>query len=604
MTEYDYSPEAWEQHLHQQAQIARWVKKTSRTTPSNPYVAATPAGDIPRELLPDARIHDPNPPPGPGSNNGKPRVRRHRTPSEKQFDRERRDDWKYNSQRLYKEAVLAREEAKAREAAKAQEEAKLSTQASTPRTRRASYDGTRARREQPPTLTSVAPRLSDSQATSSTDKYSNAQRKRSQSTSAQLNDAKQLVAVRVSLQGKTYYAYDGELYNYDPTVNAQVDTSIDPWPTRKKPTRSQTAPAIPAPEALPPPPNSAPATTGYPGYYHGRYGSSSSSVPQQQYPQQPRLPHSSTSPYPTYTHSRSQTLPRAIPNANPLPNHYPYPYQHTPSPLAPPNSAGSYGHGYGSAATFPRYVQGGVRPVTPEAQVVTPYASPNPNPTPTPNPPPKSPSKPLLRRVFFWSKNGGTSTTSPTSPAAASASTPTLIPTTTSPPTSPTKSKPFKTKSTSPARPYTSPATPTPPPTTPTTIRSLFGPPPRNKLTKHPHPSAGGSRMSLEGMSRETSGTGSASVDEGWVRLSLDEAGVRERREKREKEKNRVREGRDDKVRDWEKDRDMGKERSRPSDRHRSRHHERSYERDREREKDRAREREDASKERERDRRR
>lgn len=43
MTEYDFSPEAYERHLEKQHNIARWVDKTRRYAPANPFIAATPA---------------------------------------------------------------------------------------------------------------------------------------------------------------------------------------------------------------------------------------------------------------------------------------------------------------------------------------------------------------------------------------------------------------------------------------------------------------------------------------------------------------------------------------------------------------------------------
>ncbi|KDR81790.1 hypothetical protein GALMADRAFT_221656 [Galerina marginata CBS 339.88] len=43
MTEYDFSPEAFEAHIHKQQQIARWVDKTNRHPPRNPFTPATPA---------------------------------------------------------------------------------------------------------------------------------------------------------------------------------------------------------------------------------------------------------------------------------------------------------------------------------------------------------------------------------------------------------------------------------------------------------------------------------------------------------------------------------------------------------------------------------
>ena len=43
MTEYDFSPEAYERHLEKQHNIARWVDKTRRYVPANPFFPATPA---------------------------------------------------------------------------------------------------------------------------------------------------------------------------------------------------------------------------------------------------------------------------------------------------------------------------------------------------------------------------------------------------------------------------------------------------------------------------------------------------------------------------------------------------------------------------------
>ena len=53
MTEYDYSPEAYERYLATQNRIARWVDGTLSVNPRNPFTPATPAGQplvIPREL--------------------------------------------------------------------------------------------------------------------------------------------------------------------------------------------------------------------------------------------------------------------------------------------------------------------------------------------------------------------------------------------------------------------------------------------------------------------------------------------------------------------------------------------------------------------------
>ncbi|KAF8626278.1 hypothetical protein AX15_004951 [Amanita polypyramis BW_CC] len=43
MTEYDFSPEAYEKYVQTQHRIARWVDKTRRYTPSDPFVPTTPA---------------------------------------------------------------------------------------------------------------------------------------------------------------------------------------------------------------------------------------------------------------------------------------------------------------------------------------------------------------------------------------------------------------------------------------------------------------------------------------------------------------------------------------------------------------------------------
>ncbi|KAK2460601.1 hypothetical protein APHAL10511_007071 [Amanita phalloides] len=43
MTEYDFSPEAYEKYLDTQHRIAQWVDKTRRYVPSNPFVPTTPA---------------------------------------------------------------------------------------------------------------------------------------------------------------------------------------------------------------------------------------------------------------------------------------------------------------------------------------------------------------------------------------------------------------------------------------------------------------------------------------------------------------------------------------------------------------------------------
>ena len=43
MTEYDFSPEAFEAHIRKQHQIARWVDNTNHTPLRNPFTPATPA---------------------------------------------------------------------------------------------------------------------------------------------------------------------------------------------------------------------------------------------------------------------------------------------------------------------------------------------------------------------------------------------------------------------------------------------------------------------------------------------------------------------------------------------------------------------------------
>ncbi|KAF8162956.1 hypothetical protein B0H34DRAFT_301387 [Crassisporium funariophilum] len=43
MTEYDYSPEAFERHLHKQNTIANWVDRTNQVPLRNPFTPATPA---------------------------------------------------------------------------------------------------------------------------------------------------------------------------------------------------------------------------------------------------------------------------------------------------------------------------------------------------------------------------------------------------------------------------------------------------------------------------------------------------------------------------------------------------------------------------------
>ncbi|KAL0950460.1 hypothetical protein HGRIS_010409 [Hohenbuehelia grisea] len=43
MTEYDYSPDAYERYIAKQLSIARWVDNTNQHAPANPYTPPTPA---------------------------------------------------------------------------------------------------------------------------------------------------------------------------------------------------------------------------------------------------------------------------------------------------------------------------------------------------------------------------------------------------------------------------------------------------------------------------------------------------------------------------------------------------------------------------------
>ncbi|KAH0589835.1 hypothetical protein H2248_000030 [Termitomyces sp. 'cryptogamus'] len=306
MTEYDFSPEAYEQYIRGQQRIRRWVHQTNETPKADPYQAATPAIDVPREILPPSRIWDTNPP-WSAQSDEKKKPRKHRTPSEKEFDRERRNDWKYS----HREHMDTLRTATAR--------------TKVPRVRRLSYDSTIPR---PPPLQSRSlhprsrfpadHRFSDSQNTSSSSEYVHVSpphttRKRSSSVQA---------PIRVPLPGPL----PGPMplpglklhYVYGPEINAQV--VLDEKPSEKgyyhsstrrnKPTRSQTVPR------LSPPPASAPVYPSQQNQGHHQYHSSSSPVlhrPQQVPQQQPR--------------------PVAA---------YPYPYPYAPSPLSPPNTAPAY----------------------------------------------------------------------------------------------------------------------------------------------------------------------------------------------------------------------------------------------------------------------
>ncbi|KAG5350858.1 hypothetical protein C0989_009005 [Termitomyces sp. Mn162] len=221
MTEYDFSPEAYEQYIRGQQRIRRWVHQTNETPKADPYQAATPAIDVPREILPPSRIWDTNPP-WSAQSDEKKKPRKHRTPSEKEFDRERRNDWKYS----HREHMDTLRTATAR--------------TKVPRVRRLSYDSTIPR---PPPLQSRSlhprsrfpadHRFSDSQNTSSSSEYvhvspPHTNRKRSSSVQA---------PIRVPLPGPL----PGPMplpglklhYVYGPEINAQV--VLDEKPNRTPP---------------------------------------------------------------------------------------------------------------------------------------------------------------------------------------------------------------------------------------------------------------------------------------------------------------------------------------------------------------------------------
>ncbi|KIK06542.1 hypothetical protein K443DRAFT_129821 [Laccaria amethystina LaAM-08-1] len=65
MTEYDYSPEAYERYLATQNRIARWVDGTLTAIPRNPFTPATPAGQpLVFQREPDDHDDDERRPPG------------------------------------------------------------------------------------------------------------------------------------------------------------------------------------------------------------------------------------------------------------------------------------------------------------------------------------------------------------------------------------------------------------------------------------------------------------------------------------------------------------------------------------------------------------
>ncbi|PPQ73898.1 hypothetical protein CVT26_011731 [Gymnopilus dilepis] len=87
MTEYDYSPEAFEAYIHKQQQIARWVDRTNRSPQKNPFTPATPAVQalaLDRGLDSDDEYDS--------DNRRRPRRREHR-------DRDRQRDWERDRDR-------------------------------------------------------------------------------------------------------------------------------------------------------------------------------------------------------------------------------------------------------------------------------------------------------------------------------------------------------------------------------------------------------------------------------------------------------------------------------------------------------------------------
>lgn len=60
MTEYDYSPEAYEKYLATQHRIASWVDRTLQEEPRNPFTPATPASPNVRQLDDDYNSYKPS----------------------------------------------------------------------------------------------------------------------------------------------------------------------------------------------------------------------------------------------------------------------------------------------------------------------------------------------------------------------------------------------------------------------------------------------------------------------------------------------------------------------------------------------------------------
>ncbi|KAG6831280.1 hypothetical protein H0H87_005744 [Tephrocybe sp. NHM501043] len=106
MAEYNYPLQGRYEFFDRQEKVARWVNKTNQLPTADPYQAATPAYDVPRDLLPTERLVDSNAPWLVSQGATKKKTRRRRTPSEKEFDRERRNDYKY-SHREHMDALRA-----------------------------------------------------------------------------------------------------------------------------------------------------------------------------------------------------------------------------------------------------------------------------------------------------------------------------------------------------------------------------------------------------------------------------------------------------------------------------------------------------------------
>ncbi|KAF8188353.1 hypothetical protein BJ912DRAFT_1059483 [Pholiota molesta] len=91
MTEYDYSPEAFDAYLRKQQQIARWVDKTAHSPFRDPYTPATPADALRTRALDtdDRRDDSPHRRNASADRRDRPRDRPHR---ERDRERERPRD--------------------------------------------------------------------------------------------------------------------------------------------------------------------------------------------------------------------------------------------------------------------------------------------------------------------------------------------------------------------------------------------------------------------------------------------------------------------------------------------------------------------------------